>query len=531
MAKQERKKTTIQRRVPRGNESPEDVRSLYPKATPTDESGLPRVSVDVDEKTVREIGAVDAKSARVTKQSRLVLARKAKGEWCKWNDDDDAIRFWECAQIWGGCMIEVKRLSPTPDESIPDMSMSIFQGDFGQFKRRIREMHWDGRAATYTWRCYDRTHPQLACGQLEFGDQRSDDMNHNRQQPPGGGYPYPPQNPYGPGPMPPQNPYGGMYGGNPYGMPFGGAPFPQQQVNPFTGQVGAAFEQPVQPQQQQVPQPQYQQPQPPPPPAPPPVTQGSDANLVQMLMYLSAQLSHAQQQNAFLQQQLMQIQAQQQQGPQIHPSINKDEKKEEVTPLSPVAALKESLNNAKEVMQEGKNFAKVFAPEQPETEETETKEPEPPFPIQAKEIAGVTLLAENGEVVRDFWPNALANSGKAMAMGMGFFDKIAGMVTKAAEAQKKVDNEADKAVERAEKLARIDKERAESAERAARARREIANTPVPQVVVVGTPSENMQPISVQPVSVAPSEPEAEPFPFVKNPEEQPGPPPNGSAST
>ncbi len=517
MAKREREKAVVQRRVPRGNEAPSDVASLYPKGTPTDESGLPQQGVDIDAKTVRQIGAVDSESARVMKQSRLILARKAKGEWCKWNDEDDAVRFWECANVWNGCMIRIKRVAPgPPDESIPDMPMSMFEGDYGLFKSRIRETYWDGRASTYTWKCYDRTHPQLAAGKLEFSRQRSeDDMNQNRQPPPGGGYPYPPQNPYAP-----PNPYGGYGGGmppfNPH-MPYG-APFPQQQQ--YGGQVGAAFEQPpmqqpqpqqpVQPQAVVQPQPQFQ-----------PVAQGSDPNLVQMLMHLSAQLSQALQQNAYLQQQILQMQAQQ--APQVHPSAQgKDEKKEENA--SPINALKQSLDDAKNVMNLGKNFAKEFSPESEEPETEAPKTPEEPFPIQIKEIGGVNLIAEHGEVVRDFWPNAIVNSKGAVAMGMTFFDKIAGIMTKAVEGQKKTDNEADKAIERAERLAAIDKERADAAERAARARVAMANVAVPQVVVVEAPVQN----APKPV---PSETEAEPFPFPKSSEEQPGPPPNGSAST
>jgi len=522
MAKREREKVVVQRRVPRGNEAPADVASLYPKGTPTDESGLPQQGVDIDTKTVRQIGAVDSESARVMKQSRLILARKAKGEWCKWNDEDDAVRFWECANVWNGCMIRIKRVAPgPPDESIPDMPMSMFEGDYGLFKSRIREAYWDGRASTYTWKCYDRTHPQLAAGKLEFSRQRSeDDMNQNRQPPPGG-YPYPPQNPYAP-----PNPYGGGYGGgmppfNPH-MPYG-APFPQQQYQQsMGGQVGATFEQ--QPPMQQ-PQPQVQQPVQPqavvqPQPQFQPVAQGSDPNLVQMLMHLSAQLSQALQQNAYLQQQILALQNQQQQ-PQVHPVVNANEPQEKVSPIS---ALKESLSNAQEVMKVGKVFAQEFGGGPHEVEEPETKEPETPFPVQVKDVGGVNMIAENGEVVRDFWPNMLVNSGKALAIGSGFFDKIAGIVNKASEAQKKNESEADKAIERATRLAAIDKERADSAERAARARIAMANAPVPQVVVVEAPAQS----APQPVS---SEPEAEPFPLGENTKEQAGPPPNGSAST
>lgn len=515
MKKERDKRTTVQRRVARGNESPSDVASLYPKGTPTDDSGLPEAGVDLDIKRVREIGAVDAKSARVMKQSRLTLARKAKGEWCKWNDDDDAVRFWEAANVWNGCMIEVTQIAPMKDESIPDMPMSMFEGDYGLFKRRIRETYWKGHAATYYWKCYDRTHPQLACGQIEFS-RSDDDMNQNRQPPPGGGYPYPPQNPYGP----PQNPYGGFGGGvppNPY-MPYGGMPFPQQQQYP--GQVGAAFEQ-----QQPPPQPPQQAPVAVPPVAP--VMQGTDPNLVQMLMHLSAQLSHAQQQNAYLQQQILQMQAQQQ-TPTVHPATQtKDDEKKDASPIS---ALKQSLDDAKNVMNLGKTFAKEFSPET-EAEEPETKTPEEPFPVQIKEVGGVNLIAEHGEVVREFWPNAFVNSKGAMAMGMGFFDKIAGIVKSAAEAnaapKKEKEKEHDAALERARQMAEIEAQRAESFERAARARREMEEMNARS----GNGGMQQQVVVESPPPVPPPESVPEPFPIPETSQDQPTPPPNGSAST
>lgn len=506
MAKKERDgRVTVQRRVARGDENPSHVASFYPKGTPTDESGLAESNVNLDRKRVREIGALDAKSARVMKQSRLTLARKAKGEWVKWNDEDDAVRFWECSQVWTECMIRVNRVAPTPDNSIPVMPISMFEGDYGSFVRRIREMHWDGRSsATYIWKCYDRTHPQLATGQINFAERAEEDMN-NRN--PHGGYP---QQQFGYGP---QFGGGGMYGG---GMPNGGMPFnpwgggfppqqqfPQQQQMPM-GQMGAPIEQ----------HPPQQQPMPPPvAPAPvAPAQGGADTNLVQMCMYLAAQLSQAQQQIAWLQQQMIQ-----QQAPQVHPSTQPKQEVQEKPPQTPVQVLKENVETMKQVVSVTKSISDMFEGDAPDPTPEKTEDP---FPIQVKEINGINFLAESGEVVRDFWPNALANSGKAFALGSTFFDKIAGIVTKASEVNQKKDTEREDALKRARELAEIDKQRAESYERAAKARREIeeanARSGPAQVVVV------------EHAPVPSAEPVPEPFPIQETSPDQSTPPPNGA---
>ncbi len=542
--------------LPTGGDRAADVASLQPKDVPTDEHGMPLEDVELDEDKIRALGAVDAESARTTHQSRLTLAAKSKGRPAKWNDTDDAVRFWEAYQIFGDCMIKVLMISPNPDHSIDAMPMRLFQGDFSLLTKKIKETHWkQSQAATYSWKCYDRTHPKIATGKFTFDERGDEDMSQQRNngQPPGGYYPpphYQQPPPYGP---PPQQGY--PYGQQPYYPPQQQAPYPYAQPAPQPQYQEPQAQphpqqQPAQvaatPQQQPAPQPYYA------PPPPPPGPQQDQALLQAYLQLahahaaMAAQHAHAPPPGyypppppGYYQQQQAPQSVQGQ--PAAHP-VAEAKPAPVPAPTSPVQALEENLKTVMSVFTVGQKFAEQFSGKTDEPEEVvpPPKKDEKPFPVQSQDFGSARLLAVDGELVESFWPNMFANSDKAMVLGNTLVDKLGNLFTKITEGAQKKGDDHRAALERAEKKAQINERNAQAYERAAEAQARLqanaAAAPAPQQQIVVAEQPQMSPTTPFANGSRAAAPEPEPHPISAEIDEETPPervetaPPNGSAA-
>lgn len=550
--------------LPTGDDRLTDVASLQPKGVPTDDHGMPLEDVELDEEKIRALGAVDAESARDTFRSRLTVAAKSKGRPAKWNDTDDAIRFWEAYQIFNDCMIKVLMISPNTDHSIDAMPMRLFQGDFSLLTKKIKETHWkQSQAATYSWKCYDRTHPKIATGKFTFDERGDEDMSQQRNNgPPPGGY-YPP--PHYQQPPPQYPPYGAPPQGYPYGQPYyqpppQAAPYPYAQPAPppqpypeqapppqQPAQVAATPQQPQQP----APQPYYA----PPPPPPPPGAQ-HDQSLLQAYLQLAhahaamaAQQAHAPVPGYYpppppgyypppQHQPQQTVQGQ----PATHP-VAEGKVEAPAKPATPAQALKENLDTVMSVFSVGRKFAEEFSGKTDEPDEPETPAPkkdEKPFPVQSQDFGSARLLAVDGELVESFWPNMFANSDKAMVLGNTLVDKLGNLFTKITEGVQKKDDSHKDAMERAQKKLEINERTAQAYERAAQAQEKLranaAATPMPQQIVVVDQSP-MTPTTPFGNGYRAPEPEPAPHPISAEIDEETPPervetaPPNGSAAS
>lgn len=438
----------------------------------------------------------------------------------KYDDSDDAVRFWKVNQKFEDCYVKVVQIYPHHDDSIEALSMRLFKGDFHALQKRVRDTYWKGETATYSWKCYDRSHPTIAKGEFSFNERGDDDMTRHNA-PPGGGYPpqYPPQQ------QPPQ--YAPQYQQPPYN------PYPPPQYAP--------------PQYQPAPQQHYQQPPPdqvpaqvgapphiPPPPAPPPI--GADPQLLNAYLQLAhahaalmaQQYAHAPQQGYYPPPGYPPPQQPVQGQPVQHPVAAPEEQRQE-KPKEPTQVLNESLQGVLNMFEVGQKFASKFNQKigADEVEEpAKPKEDDKPFPVQTKDFGSARLLAVDGELVDSFWPNAFANSDKAVAIGNTLIDKIGGIFSKFTEgagAQKK-DQDHKAALERAQKKVEFDERTAQAYERAAAAQREIRANAVQQ------PSQIVVVESAPQASPTQQEPEPEPHPIAaeSEPESVVDAPPNGT---
>ena len=212
---------------------------LYPEGVPLDENGVPEENVALTQDRIRQIGALDADSAKLTQEHRNIMAAKQRGEPVHWNSEE-AIALEEIREVHPTATLYFRRIEPDRDDNIPARPISFIQNYEG-LRRYLTEAHWDGKVdATYIWTARAKGLPQISTGSIRFARTSEDVMtrqNGNGGHPPAGFIPphvyaQPPYNPYVPA----------------YAPPYGYAPQPQ-------------YQQPPQP-QYQAPAPAQSQPQP-----------------------------------------------------------------------------------------------------------------------------------------------------------------------------------------------------------------------------------------------------------------------------
>lgn len=436
---------------------PGGVHKMYPPGTPLDQHGTPLQEVDMSASDVQKIGALDALSAKQTQQYRLELDRMTKGIPTKWNGDE-RLCFDQLLERFPAARISFVQISPNVDKNIPPKPITYLR-DYDGMVQYLRTMHWRGQRAEYQWFAKASGLPRIAQGKVEF-EERPEMANGNSNQqppqgggggwvPPGGGWVWGPQGWYympgqvggfPPGGYPPQTapgypPHEQVPVPNPAPAPVAAPPAPPADPRSFdpyhrlfelydrmfqAHMAAAQFRPPFFPPPGYAP-PGYGSPMP--AGAPPPSVAG----------------------------------APQQEQLQVH-----EEKQ------SPESVLEKNLTTAERMLNVTKRFAAAFAPPLP----PEEKEPEAPvaqaednFPMQTKEINGVTWGAVDGQML-DAKDTALLNIPKAGAMVGGLLDKVFDRFEKLSE----------KVKQSREKEIVEQRERVELEERQLRARAEAKRT-------------------------------------------------------
>ena len=284
--------------------------ALLPDGVPTgDDGAVESEGVDLDVDTIRQIGAIDATSARLNKTQAEVQTRKKAGEKnVRWNDTNGLVKYDGILAIWPptSMLAYVSRTDPSPAVDYPPMPCGAMRNGQALYDAIMRNMHRVSGPATYFVR--------LREGPLERGSFTLNLPDTTPQQqmqspmmmqppwmgggmgypspfgpPPGYGYPppapgyppppgYPPHDPYN---QPPPQAAPAPPAAAPAAAPAPAAPLPSQTQQGYPSQQGY-------PQQQQ---PIYQpimmpQPAPQPPAVADPAAQAWMGTMYQMLQDL-----------------------------------------------------------------------------------------------------------------------------------------------------------------------------------------------------------------------------------------------------
>lgn len=289
--------------------------AILPGAVPTDPDGGVAGGgdgVDLDEETIRKVGAVDADSARRNKTVAEVQVRRKAGEKnVRWNDTNGLVKYDTILQIWSsqGLIAYVSRTEPGPSIDYPPMQCAAIRNGQQLYEAIGRNCHRISPPATYLVRVREGTLDR-GTFTLSFPDTQPLQPPQPQMQapwmmqqvpqpyyPPGGYAPQPP--PYGYPPpgypqLPPQPP---AY--DPYAQAHPAPPQPPQPppapaaAAPAAAAPANGFGQPYGQNPYGQPMQMHQPPPPPPPPSPDPSQQAWMGAMYEKLMALQQKLDQA----------------------------------------------------------------------------------------------------------------------------------------------------------------------------------------------------------------------------------------------
>lgn len=522
------KKEEVQVRPPR-RRAKHTAGPLYPKGTPLDDNGAPLENVEISLEDAESIGALDTIGARTMQQTRSMRAAKSRGEPVVFNGDD-FVKFDEILELHSDARVIIEQIAPKDASKTVSRSIASLR-TYDALQAYVRGALWDKRSATtFHWRAMAPGRPMIAGGDIEFAEQEINDMSHGH----GGG----PPNGF--------NPYAYGFPPNPYAQQqqYGAQPAPQAPPQPVQPQIviGPDGQQwlvhdghllPASAQQVH-----YFAQQPAPAPAPMPVAQAAPVQGDVVSQLLGA-LRESQAQVATLQEELRRFMGGQSaprpiplvngqlpygfvplQQPQPQPQQQAQPVPEPAKPPDPTQQLKDTMNTAIQIHEMGQRFAARISPPAPDPPEPAAPVvEEDTFPIQTKEINGVTVAAVDGEPMLETSQILAVNAPKIITMFTGFADKLLDRLD-----PKKRQDEAmahkQKEIELQERAAKASVQATEAKEKAERARVEIAAQAV-QTRLVNAQLDAAGVATVdQIVAQGPPAPVAE--------EPPPAPPPNGA---
>lgn len=507
------------------------VRDLYPEGVPLDANGFPKEGADITPEVARRI-PFDKQSARYAAQHKAIMEQKAQGKsGVKWHAVA-RIKFQEIKEFQPQSIVSVEQIAPFEDKSIPPRPIQTF-GSIDDLYDYVKQVHWQGSAATYEWTAGDSTQPQWGQDRFSFGPRQEDDDMARQNQPPG--Y-YPP-----PGAQQQQQQ---QWQQTPFGWWHPQFGYHQQPPGP-----------PQPPPQQAPPQPAPAPQQPPPPqivfaPTPPAVPPGVPADAMTQYMQLAIQQAA---QIATLQEQLRQQPQAQQAPPQQsqpqqwvptpdgrmwHPQLGffppqpaqgavagAPAAAEPPKPKSLVEEANDSFMQMRTLLSIGRKVAAEFNPQVDAPDDGPgSAQPPEQNPLKVQEVGPVRYVTRpdnspvdattqfmfNLDKIADFGKEALKQVRETMKERSDAVAKVEGAQEGQGQRQlsaKDVDEE--RALQRAERLVELQ-------ERAARAQTVLSQPPT-------SPQRTAPPPQAAPQNVPPR-PEPPPAPTYAPPPEPPPPP-------
>jgi hypothetical protein len=469
---------------------------IYPKGFPTNENGDPGDLGELDDDQIRELGVLDADSARMLQMTRSSTARKAAGEnKVPWPSDDDS-RFSMARRLWPGCKVKFKQIEPHLDQSFDSRPITAFR-DYDEMVHHLKVVRKSGDPVVMEWWIGDGTIPSRTSGRVNFAYDpnfgqgqaqplQQEELQMSQQNPFGGGPPgggqwpgYPGQWGQPPGWGAPPNPWGGA----PPGWGQSQAPG-QPPVFVFPGTMppaqGQASSPPPPPQQQGQPQ------QPPPPqimfmPQMPPQGGGNNEAMAglfnQMLSMYQGMMTQltTQKQSTPEAEQLKQAMAQIQQQmqfmywqmmqPKAEPPKPEPPPAVVPPPVDPMTELRKSMDLFTAMTMMGKKAAAIFNPNPTEAEKAAVAEPRPDDPLVIQDAGPVRFgyeRAPDGTMTRlTGMDRALINGDKAQEAVKGFgnfvkdlFKEATTMRREDGERQLKIEQQRTEQLAAAERLER-----------------------------------------------------------------------------